>query len=117
MKLILTILLSCLCAYACADSWIKPARSAYTLDALQTWTIRTDHSRWTERTRLYAGMGNFEASAAVLAVNWGIERLITGIKDKGLRNVVGWLFAGYEGFVVVENASKGITVPVIRITF
>lgn len=60
-----------------------------------------------EQNSLYRGLSDWERGPAVLAVGYGVERLITGIHDAKCRQAVGWLAAGFEAFVVLRNETRG----------
>jgi len=97
-------------ALASADGWIEPARLAYTIDAMQTYSIRSSRGEFNESNWLYRQQGNAEAAITLLASNWLIERAITGIRNPKLRNAVGWLFVGYESSCVVHNFQVGVRI-------
>ena len=90
------------------DDWIIPFRVCYTVDSVQTWKILDTPDVYKERNRLYKGLEGYQGCVAVLALGYGTERLITGIKDKKLRNFVGWIAVGVELYVVQKNFSKGL---------
>jgi len=92
------------------DSWIAPFRTTVALDAAQTFGIRGSRGEFRESNPLYAGMGDAEAGLSVLAVGWGVERAITGIRDHKWREFVGWLATAIEFNVVRNNMRVGVRV-------
>jgi hypothetical protein len=63
-----------------------------------------------EHNPLYKNLSNVEAGIALIGTNWLIERAITGIKDKRLRNAIGWLATSIEFGYVYRNFQAGIRI-------
>jgi hypothetical protein len=101
-------LLPALCPASDDRDWIVPYRIAYFADALQTYSIMGRDDGYHETNPLYKGMGNFEAAASVIIVNWAIERAISGIRDRKLRRFLGGVAASVEIAIAGNNFRIGI---------
>ena len=97
------------------DPWIAVWRLELVVDAAQTYSILGSHGQWGERNRLYDHLSPLEGSAALLAVGWLTERALTGIHDRRVRIVLGWLMVAGEAWVIGENAVRGV--PLLSIRF
>ena len=117
--LLLFVLLT---SFAKADDsgWQWSLRGACLLDSEQSTAAMTCN-RWVrapsgqvnlgpvrEVNPLYRGMSDWERGPAVLAIGYGVERLITVIHDPKWRQVAGWLAVAVESFVVVGNQRSGV---------
>lgn len=98
------------CGTCKADEWIVPYRLAYFTDALQTYNIQTRQDGYHENNWIYKDMSSVEASLSVIAVNYGIERAITGIKDRKWRSAIGWLATSIEAGFVLHNFAIGVKI-------
>lgn len=112
MKRLFLIFLFSVCAISARaeNEWIPAYRISYVLDAMQTYNIQTKSDGYHESNFLYKRMGSIPASLSVIAVNYGIERAITGIKDKKLRETLGWIAASVEAGFVLHNFAIGVKI-------
>ena len=103
------------------ESWLWPLRTVCFFDAVQSTEAMTQN-RWVdskefgrvnlghefiETDPLYRGLSDWERGPAIMAVGWLAERAITGIRDRKLRDLVGWLAVAVESYVVFENGQNG----------
>lgn len=102
MKLIATLIVMLTWFSALADDWVAAYRVAYVADAATTWDVLQNSNKY-ELNPWFCKMSAEEAAFSVLAVNWIQERIVTGIKDKKLRSVVGWALTYFEFDMALGN--------------